>query len=1019
MLNRKIKIRKTVLAHAVSYLFGATVMGFGVHAPVLAQSNATGILFGQVTGQPGTNIVFENTATGVQRTVTPESNGKFQATSMPPGNYLVKLMQDGKLVQSREVEALVGRGVEVNFSPVNAQANPQVGVIQQVTVSGNTNRIDVSNTNNGPAFTARELAKLPISQSVNAIIQLAPGTVKNTGGGYGEVSSFGGSGVSENAYYINGFPVANILTQIGTSELPFGAIANAQILQGGFGPEFGRASGGVVNITTKSGTNQWEFGAKASITPNALRSPSLNTYYPKTGANPLTDGKLQFYSQDNIVNSNTLGVYVGGPIIKNKLFMFVAAERNSSHSESVNASSDKVFSPTGFSDNRTTVDRFLVKLDYNLSDDHHFEFTQVHDKTKLISRLYGFDYATFSRNYIQKGGSISINCCGGPNPGADDSILKYTAYLSDDLTLTTLYGESKTTHSQSPEGYNPTIFQTNSSVKSRVPGVNYPIVQTVSTPIQAAGVGDKQKTLRIDMEYKLGRHSLRAGIDYNKVASVVGVSAAGGGAWNYYYTDDPTKYKGFGFTETPAEGGGYGTLGYYVSRDLSSNVSHPTSTQAAQYIEDRYQLQDNILLSFGLRNEQFRNNNSAGQAFIQQTRQLAPRLGASWDVNRDGSFKVFGNAGRYFMQVPTNLSANTAGVNLITSQAFTYTGVDPATGAPTGLHAISPVTSVNNQWGISQDPRGLTAIDLKPLYQDEMSIGFEKALNQEFNFGVMGSYRTLRSSNDDLCDQRPINAWAARNNVDTSHYGFPCATINPGSDNSLLLDLKGDGKLVRVDLTAADIGLPKMTRDYIALNFFLEHPLRHGWYGKVNYTLSRSKGNNEGQVDSLQGNNVAQTVGWDHKELMLNATGDLPNDRRHVIKAFGFYELSPELTLGGNLTIASGQPRNCVGELPRSIAPDMGYGSSYFFCNGQASPRGSLGRMPWQAQLDSNISYRPKMLPGVNFKADIFNLFNSHTIISENATSRSNGNVNPTFLQETGRLSSRSMRLTVEYNHKY
>lgn len=1011
MFKKKITIRETAMARVLSVAFGAAVISVSINAPVFAQSNATGIIFGHVPAATGLSVVLENTATGSRRTVTPDEMGKFQATSMPPGHYIVKLLRGEKVEKTLEIEALVGRGVEAAFGAESP--------LQTVTVSARTNPIDVSNTNNGPVFTARALAKLPISQSLSAVIQLAPGTVKNTGGGYGEVSSFGGSGVSENAYYINGFPVANILTQIGTSELPFGAIANAQILQGGFGPEFGRASGGVVNITTKSGTNNWEFGARVSAMPDVLRAAPLNTYYPRTGANPLTDGKLQFYNHDNTVSSHTVGVYAGGPLIKNKLFAFVALEKTDSRSGSVVGSSDKIFSPTAYAKNDTSLGRYLLKLDYNLSDDHHFEFTQVHDETKSTSKSYGFDYATLKHDAIQKGGSTSINCCGGPNPGADDSIFKYTAYLSDQLTLTALYGQSKTQHSQSPEGYNPKVFQTNSSVQSRVPGVNYPILQTVNSQIQAPDVGDSQKALRVDVEYKLGSHSLRAGIDYNKVASVVGVSAAGGGVWNYRYTNAPTTYKGFGFTETPAQGGGYGTLGYYVSQDLNNNVSHPTSRQAAQYIEDRYQLTDNLLLSLGLRNEQFRNNNSAGKAFIQQDRQIAPRLGASWDVNRDGSLKVFGNAGRYFMQVPTNLSANTAGVNLITNQAFTYTGVDPITGAPTGLHAISPVTSVNNQWGISQDPRGLTSIDLKPLYQDEFSLGFEKILTPQLNFGTMMTYRTLRSSNDDLCDQRPINAWAARNKVDVSHYGFPCATINPGSANSLLLDLRGDGKLVRVDLSAADIGLPKVTRNYLAFNFFLEHPFSHGWYGKVNYTLSHSKGNNEGQVDSLQGNNVAQTVGWDHKELMLYASGDLPNDRRHVIKAFGYTELNSEFSLGGNLSVASGQPRNCIGELPASVAPNQGYGSSYFFCNGLPSPRGSLGRLPWQAQLDTNFTYHPNALPGVDFKIDVFNLFNSHTILSENGTSRNNGLVSATYLQETGRLGSRAVRLAMEYKRKF
>ena len=67
---------------------------------------------------------------------------------------------------------------------------------------------------------------------------------------------------------INGFPVTNVLFQVGTSELPFNSIAQAQILTGGFGAEFGRSTGGVINIQTKSGTNTWEAGGSISTEPS-------------------------------------------------------------------------------------------------------------------------------------------------------------------------------------------------------------------------------------------------------------------------------------------------------------------------------------------------------------------------------------------------------------------------------------------------------------------------------------------------------------------------------------------------------------------------------------------------------------------------------------------------------------------------------------------------------------------------------------------------------------------------------
>ncbi len=1008
MINKKMTMRQTVMVRALAIAFGAAVMTAGVNAPAYAQSNATSTIFGQVQPSPDVTVVLENSATGVRRVITPDAKGKYQATSMPPGHYQVKLMRGDAQEKTLEVEALVGQGVEASFS---ADAG-----VQSVTMINRVNRIDVSNTNNGAVFTSKELASLPIAQNIGAIIQLAPGTNKSDNKYPG--ASFGGAGASENAFYINGFPVTNILTQIGSSELPFGAIANAQVLSGGYSAEFGRSTGGVVNITTKSGTNNWEVGATMKYAPNALRASQVNTYYPNTGANPLTDGKLRVYNQDNTSDSKTLGFYAGGPLIKDKLFAFVALEQNQSDSGSVGSTSDTPYSATGYTVNTTKIPRYLVKLDYNLTDDHHFEFTRIHDETKANSQYYGFNYTSLTRDQVQKGGMSWVNCCGTANAGADDSIFKYTGYLTDKLTVTALYGESRTTHSQTPDGYNPAIFQTSSTAATRVPGLTYPIVQTVTGSLPVPGSEDSQKTLRLDVEYKLGSHSLRAGVDYNKVDSVVGNTAAGGGTWSFRKYSDPNT-KPYGAFESPAQGGGYGAQGYWVNQHISSDLARPSTDQSAQYIQDRYQVADNVLLDLGLRNEQFTNKNSDGVAFMSQRHQLAPRFGATWDVDRDGSLKVFANAGRYHLQLPTNVARNTAGNVLSTDKAYTYTGIDPATGAPTGLHAISDTVSANNAFGQSKDPRQVAALDMKPLYQDEISWGFEKAVTPRLNVGMLATYRTMRSTNDDWCDQRPIDAWGVRNHVDTSNFAFPCAVINPGINNSLLLDLQGNGKLTRVDLTAADMGFPSLKRTYTALNLFAEHPFRDGWYGKINYTYSRSKGNSEGQVDSIGGGDVAVTANWDLKEVMFNSYGYLPNDHTHVIKAFGYYQWNPEWSTGANLNVTSGRPRNCLGNLPTSVAPDTGYGSSFFFCNGVATPRGSQGRLPWDVQLDLNLAYQPAMLKGVRLKVDVFNVLNRQTVTAVSETYNADDAINPTYLMVTNRQAPRSARLTAEYNYKF
>ena len=440
--------------------------------------------------------------------------------------------------------------------------------------------------------------------------------------------------------------------------------------------------------------------------------------------------------------------------------------------------------------------------------------------------------------------------------------------------------------------------------------------------------------------------------------------------------------------------------------------------QSAQYIQDHYQVTERVLLDLGLRREQFTNYSSDGVAFISQRNMIAPRVGATWDYLGDGSLKFFANGGRYHLPVPSNLSSNMASPFLATSEMFTYTGVDPVTGAPTGLHAISKPYSANNAYGQSRDAREVTAVGLKPLSQDEFSLGFERALSKKLVVGASVLYRKLNDTNDDSCDARPLQAWATRNSVDTANWsGFQCAIINPGRDNSLMVDFDDGKGLRRVDISAAEWGNPLPSRTYRALNMFVEHPYTNGWYGKLTYTLSGLKGNMEGQTDSIGGGDVGLTVSDDHKELMYNAYGYLPGDHRHAFKAYGFMQVIPDVMVGANLSLISGAPRNCIGALPDNLKFEGNYGDSYFYCNGKPAPRGSQGRLPWQAQLDMNVAYTPSAVKGLSLKVDVFNVFNSQTVTRYTETREDHGAISRNYLQVDGRTAPRSVRFTAEYTY--
>lgn len=1014
--------KKTVLVHALTLAFGGAALTVSLMQPAMAQSNATGTVFGKVTPGADVKVLIENPATGLHRTVTPDAQGRFQATALPTGTYKVTEMKGSTVVGTTTVDASIGQNAEAVFAPAAG--------IQTVQITGQRRTIDVTSTNNGATFNSRQLAALPIGRNVESIIQLAPNTTR-ADSRFAGGASFGGGAASENSYYINGFPVVNPLTGLGASQLPFGAIAEAQVLTGGFGAEFGRSIGGVVNIITKSGTNTWEAGAMATYEPKTWRAKPRDIYYANTGANPATDNTLRLARAENTLERVTYGAYVGGPLIQDKLFFFAAAEMNNTKDGYVNgqriasAASNNAF---GWRDRDTKVERYMAKIDWNITDNHRLEFTSLGDTPEVSTRDSGFSYATHTRNNVVTASAVRVNV---DDNGGKTNMLKYTGNLTSDLTLTALYGRTVSVHTNDFTGFNPDQYQISFSPDTQVPGLSYTNPQSVAGTILAPGSKDVVKSGRLDLEYHIGSHSLRGGLDQNKIASMkAGVFRAGGGIWTYQKTDtpnEPLEGPGGVLISAPASGGGYGTDGYYVTRDLFSTVTDSYGEQSALYLEDKYQATKNLLLTVGVRSESFKNQNDSHTTFLEMKNQINPRFAAAWDVYGDSSLKVFGTAGRYSVPIPTHISVRGAGRSTYTAQYYTYSGVD-ANGNPTGLSQLSEPLSSNNEYGQDKVVATLAALNMKPAYQDELTVGFEKAWSPTLNFGAKGTYRELKATIDDFCDVRPFERWAAANGVAITNplWGNTCQTFNPGQDNTFMVDFAGDGAhLTKVPLTAAEQGFGKPKRTYAAIDMFAEHPFRNGWYGKVNYTWSRNKGNTEGQVRSDNGQaDVAVTSVWDYPELMEGAYGLLPNDRTHQIKAYGFYEVNKEWMVGGNLLLASGRPRSCIGSAPHP-GDSPNYGNQTFWCMGASRsenvlvPRGTVGNLPWDNRLDVNVAYKPAAVAGLQLKMDVFNVFNRQVVQNVSEAYNSGTRISPTYETPLSFTSPRAVRLSVSYDHKF
>lgn len=1051
-LHRRLK--RTALALSLGMCFAS-----GVYA----QSNITGSIFGQAPAAAGSTIVVQNLDSGMTRTIPVDADGRYRVTSLPNGRYKVTLQRDGETVAVRDnVSVSIASGTDVSFTGGGADATNLGGV----TVVGNAAPvIDVSQTDTRTVLTAEQLAKISIGRTVTDVAMLAPSVVRNDS--YSGVPSFGGSASSENAYYINGYNVTNPLTSVGFTSLPFDAIGEQQILTGGYGAEFGRSTGGVINIVTKRGTNEWKGGVYAFWTPQALAAAPRDVYYADTGwfplqtsngrspwikdssgnykllsalaADQLTDGTLSQYRQDNKSWTTTLGAWVSGPLIKDRLFIYANGEQERREGTEVLSTrvSTGATANQGWREYEFNLPRWTAKLDWNITDDHVLEMTAIQDRSKTDSSRYAYNYAEFSHGDTRTAHSTADN-------DARMYVAKYTGYLTDNLTVSALYGKQKITHNDITDGIDPNCPQIVAASANKAPGITYPTGCQISTSTAYPVTQPEENTdgWRLDVTYLLGDHEIRVGYEQQNAEASIHNGMAGGVRYTYGKTNTPgtavDSSLGVG-SPLSANGGALGNAGYYVQKQFRAANADPKVEQSSQYIEDRWHVSDNLLLSLGLRNEQFTNYDGLGRPYISQRHQLDPRIGFSWDVNGDSTFKVFGNAGSYHLATPNQAAIRGAAASLNASEYYTYTGVDPVTGAPTGLTLIpltpnnpvqcpgSNMVSSNLECNTAPDPLTTTAKNLKSHYQYEYILGFEHAFSEDFTWGAKATYRDLMSAIDDICG--------------VLLHG-KCLNANPGETNTFIFK-NADGSYTEETFTAEELGFPKLKRKYYAIDLFAEHPFGNHWYGKVEYTFSRNWGNTEGQLasdlDTGAGGqaDVGRTQDWDLPQLMVGANGLLPNHRKHQLKAFGYYQWTDQWRTGATLIAASGRPRNCTSHYPTADA-GLYSGAAYWFCglsgsgtaagsSGYAapaadygpSPRGSHGSAPWAVQLNLNVAYVPNWADGkLTLGMDVLNVLNRQVAGSYNPRyeTSSRNTPNQFYNQEIQISAPRSVRLMARYD---
>lgn len=989
----------------------ATAVALPVASVVLAPTSAsaqdytTGTLAGSVTDDagnpiPGATVAIRSTEQGFSRTTTTDASGDFRAALVPLGGYQVTITAPGYDPVIQTANVALGGTSSYSFQLAAAGASGATD-LGDVVVTAARQSLDFAQTTTGLTVDLEELVKTtPIGRDITAVTLLAPGTVQGDST-FGNVPSVGGSSVAENAFYLNGLNITNFDNYIGASTVPFDFYRSVEVKTGGYPAEFGRATGGIINAVSKSGTNDFYLGLHGNFAPDALRSQSPDTY---------ASANSEFEA-----TSNSQTVELGGPILRDRLFFYGLAEFRQTDQTSYSISSQqatKIESDDPF---------YGAKIDAYITNDHRLEFTYL-DTTRESE----YSYFAWDVDTRETGDQINTALA---QAGGESYVARYTGSFTDWLTISAAYGVNRDSN----------VFVTGDPTQSYAldsRDLENPVRLSQQTASSYTPVRETEREFyRIDADLYfslLGDHHVRFGMDNEQLSLTRQTERTGGQAY-YYYTAEAGTEQAQGSNLAPGQD--------YVEINRYRAGGTFEGENEAYYVQDQWDVNDQLSLSLGVRLDKFSIAGAGGDTVVTFDEEIGPRLGFTFDPDNDGRARIFGSYSRYYLPVATNTGYRMSSSELYYSQYYLLDGEPGANGVPNlgdqitdwdGANICPPESSTPGIRGCRVTADGsapptesLIAQNLESTVEDEYILGYERRFGDLWTLGANVHYRELLRNAEDVAVDLAVNQYCEANGIagcEDIWTGFhQYVIINPGASSTITLSdpLPGETDLRTIDFSAAELGYPKAKRTYTALELTFERAFDGVWGLNGSYTLSESKGNTEGYVKSDVGQTDAGiTQDFDQPGLVDGADGLTPNHRAHQFKVYGSYQVLPDLLVGANLQVASPRHFGCMGFHPTDPYANA-YGAASWYCNGELTPRGSQLESDWQTSLDVSVRYNvPLAIPGdLVLRADVFNIFNSEAVtdIYEFGESTGVGVPHPRYGLPIGYQSPRYIRLGFDW----
>jgi hypothetical protein len=980
------------LSAAVALLFLAAGV---LSVPALAQT--TGTVEGTITDSsnsplPGASVELKSPNLQGVRTAVTNADGRFRFPAVPPGLYTVTSSLSG----FKKVERT---GIKVGLdATATVPIKMEISVSQEIVVTGEAPVVDTTSTTGGINIRQDVVQKLPLGRNYASVISINPGVDKDNAETQGRALAFTiyGSTSVENQYLVDGVNTTNVIKGFQGKALSQEFIEEVQVKTSGYEAEYGRATGGIINVVTKSGGNEFHGDAFGYFNRKNWTADYKGFDTDRTS--------LIDQSQED---RDDFGADLGGFMLKDRVWFFGAYNR-------VNRNLSQI--PVGGLNKGKDL-----PLDFH-SDIYSGKMTfRITEGTTLVGTVFG-DPET------REGTLANFN---SPNPIIQQAV-RHVGATDWSGSLSQLFGTVGLVNARFAQ------HKDRFELEGKAAGIQYVDTAKVggasctsANPCRTNGFGSifgptnnnrsRRNQFKADGTVFASTHEIKGGVDWEDNLTETTSYYTGGQVATIRCSVSVTSlstcpadkiYYSHSFYTNGGPTGGANATDSVAGYLPGGNVANPKTKRLGFFLQDSFKPMPNLTINAGLRYDSEDVKDYSGNTVIDLKNEWQPRIGIAWDVMKDGSSKLSASYGRFYYALPTDLNVRAFGAQLIAVTCnFSSTELPQAAGCPRAFQI---------QGGAFTEPvQGTSGLPgdepIKGIYQDEATLGFDKAIDPTFGVGIRATYRTLGRTIEDRCDFDPGYP-EANNNT--------CVILNPGSDSPFSTgqgvhtcdgrDYPPFSEVVNPEQSQCSspattgVAIPKAKRQYFGLEMVARKQVSNVLWAQASLIFSSLKGNYDGAArvgDRVTGQtDPGINADYDYALFSQNAYGKLVLDRPVSFRLDASYTAPFGLTVGFNGYVRSGTPINRITYFNSQYGPEI-----------YVTPRGSEGRQPTEYDINLSASYAIKFNPiTVTLFAQGFNLLNKQIVTRTEFAETLNPpgeETNPDFGKPTSRTDPRSIRL--------